>query len=84
MARQAYLFGLIAITAVVGVPSLYCFVVGVSATIYDMLHSPPPNTYPTLPSLAPAFVVGSLVFLVPLAILWWTYFAVTRQHDKRK
>ncbi len=84
MGRKLCLFGLIAITAVVGVPALYCFVAGTCATIDDMFRTPPPNTYPTLPNLAPAFALGSLVVLVPLGGLWCAYLAFTRRSDQHK
>ncbi|MDB5347283.1 MAG: hypothetical protein JWP89_5660 [Schlesneria sp.] len=79
MMRKVCLFGLIAITTVVMPPSAFYLVAGTCGIVYDLLHEPPPNKYPTLPSLAPAFVFGALVFLVPLACLWWLYFATNKE-----
>ena len=74
--RRFFLVGLIALTTVVAPPSVFYLVGGLCGVIYDAFHEPPPNTYPTLPSLAPVFIFGALVFLVPLAGLWWLYFAI--------
>jgi hypothetical protein len=70
---------LIAITTVVAPPSVFFLVGGIFGVIYDVFHEPPPNSYPTLPSLAPAFVLGSLMFLVPLSGLWWLYSAIFKK-----
>lgn len=76
MKDKGCLIALIPLTVFIGLPAAFCLFASLYGMFDDWWHQRP--NFP-LPSLAPAYFVGSLIVLVPLALLWWVYYAITKK-----
>lgn len=76
------LLALVPLTIFIAVPSVISITFGIVAIIFDLMRPVPPNAYPTLPSLASAYVILPLIALAPVALLWVLFYLAVRKARK--